>query len=386
MPETLSVPAYRHHPGRHCETCAARNAFAHAGLEISEEMLFGLGEGLGFIYWAMKCMPFPVIGYRNGTAGDVIEKACPRLGVGLRAVETRSEAKAYGALRGMLAAGRPACIFLDMGYLPYLRLPEQTHFGGHAVTVFEIDAGAGTARLSDVLDEPQTVALEDLARARGSIYRPFPPRNRLMEFTFPAALPDLGPPALDAVRANAEAVAHPPIANIGIKGFGKFAKELRKWPAAMAPGQLFGALVNAFTYIETGGTGGSGFRLMYARFLREAHGLNGEGRLLEAAGLYDRAAEAISALGVALLPDELPAMARMRRLLVEKDRLGRRGNDPARLDAIEAEMADAAGQAVAGEAAQFARHVDAAVAAIGAVAAAETAANAALVDEACDTR
>ena len=247
MPDALTVQGYRHHPGHHCETNAARNVFAHAGLDLSEEMLFGLGEGLGFIYWSMKCMQFPVIGYRNGTAGDVLEKACPRLGVGCRAVETKSEGKAYANLRGLLADGRPACIFLDMGFLPYLRLPEQVHFGGPAVTVFEIDEAAGTARLSDVLDEPQTVTLEDLRRARGSIYRPFPPKNRLMDFAFPDALPDLGPLALDAIRANAEPMAHAPIANLGLRGFGKFAKELRKWPATMGAEQLLGALVNAFT-------------------------------------------------------------------------------------------------------------------------------------------
>ena len=49
MSEVLSVPAYRHHPGHHCETGAARNVFVHAGLDLSEKMLFGLGEGLGFI-------------------------------------------------------------------------------------------------------------------------------------------------------------------------------------------------------------------------------------------------------------------------------------------------------------------------------------------------
>jgi hypothetical protein len=382
MAQRLSVASYRHHPGHHCETNAARNVFAHAGLNLSEEMLFGLGEGLGFIYWAMKCMPYPVIGYRNGTAGDVLEKACPRLGIGCRAVETKSEAKAYDGLRTMLAAGRPACIFLDMGFLPYLRLPEGAHFGGHAVTVYEVDEAAGTARLSDVLDEPQAVSLEDLRRARGSIYRPFPPKNRLMDFTLPDALPDLGPVALDAIRANAEFVGHPPISNLGLRGFAKFARELRKWPSTMGPGQLLGALVNAFTYIEIGGTGGSGFRPMYARFLREAQALTGERRLLEAAELCDRSGEAISALGVALLPEEAPALGRIRRLLIEKDHLSKRGKGAgrfARMDAIEREMAEAVAQALAGEAAEFAGHVDAAVAAIEAVAEAESAANAALL-------
>jgi hypothetical protein len=311
------------------------------------------------------------------------KKACERLGVAYRGVEPASQKRAYENLRGMLAAGRPACVYLDMVFLPYMRLPEQAHFGGHAVTVFELDEDAGTARLSDVLDEPQSVSLEDLRRARGSDCRPFPPKNRHVEFAFPDALPDLGAQALDAIRANAEFVAHPPIGNFGLKGIGKFAREVRKWPATMGPEQLLGALVSAFTFIEISGTGGSGFRPMYARFLREAYALTGGRRLREAAELYERSGRAISALGVALLPDEVPALGSIRRLLVEKDHLLKRGTGAgrfARLDEIEPEMAEAMAQGLAGEAGEFAQHVGAVAAAIEAVAEAESAANAALLE------
>lgn len=66
MADVLMVGGYTHHPGHHCESTAARNVFVHAGIDLSEEMLFGLGEGLGFIYWFMKgkkvAMPFPFVG------------------------------------------------------------------------------------------------------------------------------------------------------------------------------------------------------------------------------------------------------------------------------------------------------------------------------------
>jgi hypothetical protein len=51
--------------GQHCETTATGSLLNNLGIELSEPMLFGLGEGLGFIFWNMKTMDFPFIGGRN---------------------------------------------------------------------------------------------------------------------------------------------------------------------------------------------------------------------------------------------------------------------------------------------------------------------------------
>jgi len=50
--------------GEHCETTTMGNLLQFAGVKLSEPMLFGLGQGLGFIYWDSKGMNFPFIGGR----------------------------------------------------------------------------------------------------------------------------------------------------------------------------------------------------------------------------------------------------------------------------------------------------------------------------------
>ena len=40
--------------GAHCETTALGVLLRHAGLDLSEPMLFGLGSGVSFIYWDSK--------------------------------------------------------------------------------------------------------------------------------------------------------------------------------------------------------------------------------------------------------------------------------------------------------------------------------------------
>ncbi|WP_316821928.1 BtrH N-terminal domain-containing protein [Pedobacter gandavensis] len=40
--------------GQHCETTATGTLIHQLDIQLSEPMLFGLGEDLGFIFWNMK--------------------------------------------------------------------------------------------------------------------------------------------------------------------------------------------------------------------------------------------------------------------------------------------------------------------------------------------
>ena len=53
--------------GQHCETTTVGCLLRHIGIELTEPMLFGLGEGLGYIFWSMKAMDFPFIGGRESS-------------------------------------------------------------------------------------------------------------------------------------------------------------------------------------------------------------------------------------------------------------------------------------------------------------------------------
>ena len=58
------IKNFKQFNGQHCETTATGSLLNQIGIEFSEPMLFGLGEGLGFIFWNMKIMDFPFIGGR----------------------------------------------------------------------------------------------------------------------------------------------------------------------------------------------------------------------------------------------------------------------------------------------------------------------------------
>jgi hypothetical protein len=64
--------------GKHCETSALKRVLDYHGLPLSEEMLLGLGGGIGFIYWYMKTMPSPFIGTRYVKGTDFPTNICRR--------------------------------------------------------------------------------------------------------------------------------------------------------------------------------------------------------------------------------------------------------------------------------------------------------------------
>ena len=146
MAERLVIQGFKEFVGKHCETSALRRVLDYHGLSLSEEMLFGLGGGVGFIYWYTKMMPSPFIGTRYGKVVNFLGSICQRICADMTVIETSSSKRGWEELKAVLQAGEPAIVYGDMAYLPYFAVPEVAHFGGHAFVVFGLDLGLGLGR------------------------------------------------------------------------------------------------------------------------------------------------------------------------------------------------------------------------------------------------
>ena len=321
MSERIVLQGFKPFIGKHCETSALKRVLEYHGLSFSEEMLLGLGGGIGFIYWYMKQMPSPFIGCRNGKAPDFLTTVCRRIGAEAATLETSSAKKGYEELKGLLKSGEPAIVYGDMAYLPYFAFPEVAHFGGHTFVVFAVDEERDTVHIYDRARNPVTVSLSDLAKARGSHFPPFPPHHRLLKIKYPAARGNLEESIKESIRECCHAMLHPLISNIGLAGIEKWARMVMKWPAQFQGMDFLGALMNGFIYIEIGGTGGSAFRPMYARFLEEVSIIIHKQALKEVAVLFLESAKVWSAIAAGLLPDTWPNLKMIRKLMFEKNRL-----------------------------------------------------------------
>jgi len=272
----------------HCVTGSMRHVYAYNDHDISEDMLLGLGGGVGFIYWHQKDTP-PFIGGRANARGEFEPLAGERTGVKIEAHTTASARKAERALLEMLDAGQPVMIHCDMGFLPYFDFGGQEyHFGAHVVVVCGYDVETRQVLIAD-RDGLYPVSMENLEKARGSTYKPFPPRHKWYTFDFSGKREPTPAEVRAAIAEQAAGMLEPPISNFGVKGIRKAAKRAPKWPDVMDEDTLRFTLFNAYIFIDTtGGTGGGLFRYMFGRFLREAAEITRDPRLNESANEFQR--------------------------------------------------------------------------------------------------
>lgn len=321
MADVLILDNFKTFGGKHCQTTSLRHVLAYKGFPVSEEMLFGLGGGIGFIYWYMKQMPAPFVGARGGKGDDFLVDSCSRLGIEAKFSRTSSEKRGYHELKQTLAEDIPGCIMVDMAYLPYLALPEEAHFGGHTVAVFGIDEKKNKVHLADRGCYPFTISLDDLKKSKNSRFPPFAPKNALLKMDFRKE-PGINRRNIEnAIRDCCRNMIYPPIKNLGLEGMLKWSKMVVKWPAQFQGLNLFGCLFNVFIYIEIGGTGGGAFRPMFADFLEEAAGITGRNEYHSLGRIYRESARVWSDIALAALPDSWPVLAKMRKLMLEKNRV-----------------------------------------------------------------
>ena len=281
----------------HCVTGSMRHVYVYNGHDVSEEMLLGVGGGVGFIYWHQQGMA-PFVGGRANARGEFEPLAGQRTGVKIEAHTTASASKAERAMREMLERGQPVMVHCDMGYLPYFDFGDTDyHFGGHVVVVCGYDAQAREVLVAD-RDGLHTVSMEDLEQARGSTHPPFPPRHAWYTFDFTAKRPPTADEVRQAIAEQARGMLEPPIRNFGVPGIRKAAQRVPRWAEMMDADALRWALLNTYLFISpVGGSGGGIFRYMFSRFLREAAGVTGDPRLEESAGEFQRIGERWEELG-----------------------------------------------------------------------------------------
>lgn len=291
--------------GYHCQTNSLAKVFHNAGHPLSEDMILGLGAGVGFIYWQMKMgsEKYVFTGGRSNIK-DFFNDLGKRTGVKIQAVSTTSAKKAQGSLLDKLARNEPVMLFGDMGFLPWFDLPKDYHFGGHTFVVCGFD-GNNTVLGSDIDQKAAglkkgfyyPITLEQLAKARSSSFKPFPPKNTYLELDFANYHNPEPEDIISSIKQTVESQLTPPIKNIGVKGLRYTAKEILKWPKIFKDRELRMNLFNLYIFFEIGGTGGGCFRYMYSRFLEEAMEITNDEALGEASSMFNETGKIFTEIG-----------------------------------------------------------------------------------------
>lgn len=255
--------------GQHCETTATGTLLKHIGIELSEPMLFGIGEGLGFIHWKMKTMEYPFLGGRIKT--DLLtQNIAHHLQLELIVKETSSKQKAWDGVKQLIDDGQPVGLKLDCYHLQYFSRP--FHFAGHYATIYGYDDTY--AYLVDTQQQGCLVktSLESLAMARAE-KGPMASKNLYYILQKTQQSYNLNKIILTAISNNAKTYLNPPITNIGYKGIFKAAKAIFEWFHSSK--NIEQEFRHTARLMEKGGTGGALFRNLYRDFLKESYELLG---------------------------------------------------------------------------------------------------------------
>jgi len=259
-----TVPGYVHTPGNHCGSTALRNLLAFHGIEISEEMAFGLGAGAGFYYLTLEdASPSR---WFNGRTARLEESFRDLTGAALEMrTFAEGDGEAWEAARAEVDAGSPALLLTDIYYLDHYG--NSAHFPGHAVVLAGYDEEV--VQLSDTgFEELQTTRIDHLAKARHSGHPAYPLEGHMFTVTEAVDREQLLAAAPRAIAQAAKEMLEPSFGEFaGLPAVDRLAAEAGAWPRTAPDWQWCARF--AYQVIERRGTGGGAFRLMYSRFLEE---------------------------------------------------------------------------------------------------------------------
>ncbi len=271
--------------GQHCETTATGSLLKRLGIELSEPMLFGVGEGLGFVFWNMKIMDFPFIGGR--IKPDMLtQNITKNLSLQLEEKETSSVKKAWQNVVSNIEKEIPVGLKLDCYHLEYFT--NKIHFAGHYVAMYGYDNQY--AYLIDTQQQGGKVktSLKSLELARNE-KGPMSSRNRSYMIQRTRKDYELMNAIRTAVKNNANDYLNPPIRNIGYRGILKTSVEIKKWfKNSKDVARDFTATA---MLMEKAGTGGALFRNLYRDFLKESGDLLRSDRIRKAFLEFSKIAE-----------------------------------------------------------------------------------------------
>ena len=283
MSRTL-IETYRNHPGEHCGSTAMRNLIRHyCDLELTEAMVFGLGSGIDFVLIeADRYEPGVFLFGRSATMEADVAGA---LGLHYTEQIEPEDARAWAVVRDEVTAGRPTMLSGDALYLDYRDF--RVHFPAHRFVLLGFDDEARKAMVADrIVPDTQICSYDALAASRnpkdfistvnlwgkfhdGVVERSLPDATRLA--IGKAASRMLGAPAGGTAAADGAIGGGAPPSGVtmasGISGLSRLAARLPVFlqrPNARELARYAGACIESF------GTGGGNFRLMYAAFLEEA--------------------------------------------------------------------------------------------------------------------
>ncbi|MFW3171055.1 BtrH N-terminal domain-containing protein [Geodermatophilus sp. CPCC 206100] len=316
------------------DAAALANVLAHRGVTgpdgpLTEPLLLVVGGGLGagYILWEFAHDDSRVVTLGFTHSWQYFDRrlatTVDRLGIEATWSRTGGAAGAATALASALAAGDPVITWPDRYHLGYWHLPAFLDGGGGHPVVAYASSGTGPGARVHVDDRtlaPLTVPAADLDRARARVgsYR----NAMLLVSASGTVVP--ADRLRAAVRAGLEAMVDQlggSSTSFALPAWRKWSRLLvdpraaKGWPSVFADRRgLLRALASVWEGVEPAGMTGGHLRALFADGLEQAAAVLDRPDLAAEAPRWRGIADRWHALAEAALPDDVPAIARLREL------------------------------------------------------------------------
>lgn len=258
---------FKHNQSAHCENGVVSNLMRHNGFDVSEPMVFGIGSGLLFSYLPfIKVDHAPVFTYRI-IPGLIFKRFAKRVGVKVKREKFKSPATAKARLDENLDKNNPVGLQVGVYNLVYFPDEYRFHFNAHNMVVY----GKVNDRylISDpVIEQVTSLSEKELEKVRFAKGAFAPKGHMYYPISFPEKL-DLEKAIVKGIKQTSKDMLAP-VPIVGVKAIRWVAKNIRKWPKTIGTKKTNHYLGQLVRMQEEIGTGGGGFRYIYAAFLQEA--------------------------------------------------------------------------------------------------------------------
>jgi len=275
----MSTIPFNHVMAAHCESGTLTAMMNHHGLNISEPLVFGISSGIFFGYMKTPMLSFPSVIARIQPK-NIIKNFAKRSGIEFRTKTYNDADKAEKELDELLSKNQPVAVQVDFFYMDYFPAWYRVHINVHFLIV--IGKNGDNYRVSDSYHPEIAEISRDALRkgrfAKGSMA----PRGFMY---YPVNVPkqiDLKSGIRKGIKNTLFYMLRIPLPFLGVKGIRRFADKIVEWPKyARDMDHLSHEIFRINVMLEDQGTGGGGFRYIYASFLREAAKIMDDSRLQE---------------------------------------------------------------------------------------------------------
>ena len=283
---------YNHIQSAHCENGVTTGLLKYHGVEfMTEPLAFGLGSGLFYIHIPfLKINNGPAIAFRT-MPGAIFSRTCKSLGIKIKRIKFKDSQSAQNYLDEKIENNTPVGCQVGVFHLTYFPKEYRFHFNAHNLIVFGKENSK--YQVSDpVMENISEISAYDLDRARFA-KGPLAPKGHLYypEGIIQVSKEVLKKAIVKGINRNVRDMLYIPGNIAGVKGIKYTAKKIRVWKDKLGVKTASSYLGQIVRMQEEIGTGGGGFRFIYAAFLQQAAGILEDDRLLEASNLMSKSGD-----------------------------------------------------------------------------------------------